>query len=138
MTPGTVLFDKNFTFHDGASAEKLFVLLSDDSAGVYVAIKTTSQPQHKGRDEGCQTSDKYPNFYVPDGTTFLRGESWLLLGEFYEFDSTRLRHKVSTGEIRQVGNLPRDVIVELLACAIDCFDISDRQADILRNIMPSL
>jgi hypothetical protein len=103
------------------------------------SFRTRQHPQpHKGRNEGCQSRDPYPNFYVLDGTTFLEGESWLLLGEFYEFESTGLDHKVSTGVIRRMGDLPRDVVVELFACAIDCFDISDRQADILREITPTL
>jgi len=138
MTPGTVLFDKRFRFHDGEVGKKLLILLSDDKTGFYVTIKTTSQPQHKGREEGCQSGDRYPNFYIPDGTTCLRGESWLMLGEFYELNASELNRKVTDGEIDYIGNLPRDVVIELLACALGCWDISAHQAEIIRDILPSL
>jgi hypothetical protein len=138
MTPGTILFDKRFQFLDGEIGKKLLVILSDGKTGFYLIIKTTSQPQHKGKNEGCQSNDKYPNFYLPDGTTCLQGQSWLILNEFYELDASKMDKKVAEGEIRYVGNLPRDVLIELFACAIDCWDISTQQADILRNIMPSL
>jgi hypothetical protein len=138
MTPGTILFDKQFQFHDGEIGKKLLVILSDGKIGFYITIKTTSQPQHKGRNEGCQSNDRYPNFFVPDGTTCLRGDSWFILNEFYELNASELDNKVSDGKITYIGNLPTDVLIELFACAIDCLDISTKQADILRDIMPSL
>ena len=138
MTPGTILFDKQFQFKDGEVGRKLLVVLSDGKTGFYLIIKTTSQSKFKGRDEGCQSNDRYPNFYLPDGTTCLQGESWLILNEFYELDAAELDKKVADGEISRIGNLPRDVLIELFDCAINCWDISTKQADILREIMPSL
>jgi len=138
MNPGTILHDPRFTFSDGEVGNKLLIVLNDGSDGIYIVIKTTSQPRHKGRNEGCQSNDRYPNFFVPDGSSCLRGDSWFLLGEFYELKAAELQQKFFVGNISRVGELPRDLLVELLACAVDSFDITESQREDLQRVMSSL
>lgn len=84
MTPGSILFDKKFSFHDGEVGEKLFVILGTVN-GTYVVAKTTTQPHGRGNDYGCQPKDRFPNFYLPKGACHLKESTWICLDEFYEF-----------------------------------------------------
>jgi hypothetical protein len=68
MNPGTLVFDDEFEFSDGSIGEKILVVLNDGSAGFYVTVKTTSKSSHKGITYGCQSSDRYPNFFLPVGS----------------------------------------------------------------------
>ncbi len=43
MTPGTILFDTEFVFHDGGTRQKLFVGLNDGSDGYYLCTKPHNQ-----------------------------------------------------------------------------------------------
>jgi hypothetical protein len=138
MTPGTVLFNPHFQFTDGEIGRKYLVVLSEGASGFYIAIKTTSRQKNKGNDEGCQSSDRPPNFYVLDGSWPVQGESWFLLEEFYELESGELERKVSSGQIEVKGNLSNDMLIELLACAVASFDITESQLDILQRILSSL
>ncbi|HST54069.1 MAG TPA: hypothetical protein VLJ61_18830 [Pyrinomonadaceae bacterium] len=138
MNPGTILHDPQFTFADGELGNKLLVVLNDGKDGIYIVIKTTSQPKQKGRNDGCQLKDRPPNFYVPDGSCCLRGESWFLLVEFYDLKAAELQQKVFVGSIRRIGELPKDLLIELLACAIDSFDIRENQREDLQRVLNSL
>ncbi len=135
MTPGTVIFDREFPYHDEDKDDdhgrKLLIILNDGSSGQYIVIKTTSQPRHKLRKFGCQSADYYSNFYLPQGSCFLRKHTWLLLGKFYEFDLNYfLRGRVS-GRMDVLGTLPSDILKPLLDCAIDCDDIETAYEQIL-------
>jgi hypothetical protein len=138
MNPGTILHDPQFTFRDGTVGKKYLVVLNDGKNGIYIVIKTTSQPKHKGRNEGCQSGDRYPNFFVPDGQCCLRGDSWFLLGEFFELKVADVLQKKFTGQIEHVGELEKDLLIELLACAVDSSDISESQREELQRILPSI
>lgn len=89
MIPGSVFFDKNFCFHDGASAEKLFITLGSDK-GVSVVAKTTSQPYGKGIVYGCQPNDRFHNFFLPLKSCDLKKDTWICLNEFYELKDSEL------------------------------------------------
>ncbi len=138
MTPGSVLFDSQFRFSDGTLGQKILVLLNDGTAGVYVVIKTTSKDKHKRRGFGCQTQDRYPNFYLPAGKCCLRGESWLMLDQFFEFHRQDLLAKRFAGQMNALGVLPDAILKDLLDCAIGCDDISIAQAQILTGMRQAL
>jgi hypothetical protein len=63
MNPGHILFHKNFLFHDGQTADKYLVILSDGANGRYLVVPTTTKPKGKGTISGCQSKDRYPNFF---------------------------------------------------------------------------
>ncbi|MGH9838439.1 MAG: hypothetical protein ACREEM_06610 [Blastocatellia bacterium] len=113
-------------------------MLNDGSAGIYVVIKTTSKDKYKGRKDGCQSSDRYPNFFIPNGKSFLQGDSWLMLDEFFEFNRQDLLAKRFAGQMNPLGTLPENTLKELLDCAVGCDDISQAQARILVNTRQSL
>ena len=132
MTPGTILFDTHFEFDDGAVGRKLLVLLNDGTCGFYITLKTTSNPKHKGRKAGCQSRDRYPNFFVPDGSSDLRGDSWLMLREFKELTAPQLLQKKFSGIARHIGVLPKEMLIQLLECALAGDDLSTQQEEVLR------
>ncbi len=125
MIPGTVLFDPHFKFDDGDEGRKLFIVLSNGECGHYVTAKTTSR-NTKGRyskKHGCQ-SGRYPCFSLPEGTCGLRGNTWIQLHVFFEFNAGEVIARKLRGEIREICRLPRQATLDLLRCAIRLDDIS--------------
>ena len=80
MTPGTILFDRNFRFKDGTTGNKLFLSLNDGGNGVYVCVKTTSNGHRYNSIAGCQALDRFPNFFVPKHASCLEENTWIQLG----------------------------------------------------------
>jgi hypothetical protein len=138
MNPGTILHDQHFKFLDGEVGNKLLIVLNDGKDGVYTVIRTTSKQKQKGREEGGQLKDRPPNFYAPDGSCCLDGESWFLLDDYYDLKAAELQQKVFVGDIQRIGELPKDMLIELLAGAIESFDIRDEQAEDLKRVMNAL
>lgn len=138
MTSGTILTDTQFLYSDGTTGKKILIVLNDGEVGHYIVIKTTSKDTYKGLVYGCQSHDRYPNFYLPKGSCCLRKHTWALLDQFFEFDRVHmLTHGVS-GRIRQIGVLPTAILKELLICAAECEDITQSQAMTLRDTHRSL
>lgn len=127
MVPGTILFDREFEFSDGTKGRKLLVVLTNGEDGYYVVVKTTSQPDYKGITYGCQNSDRYPNFFLPAGSCCLDGQSWILLDQFFDFSAAEVMTWHFSGRINRIGVLPTDIAIQLLHCATEAEDISERQ-----------
>jgi hypothetical protein len=138
MVPGTIFFDPAFRFHDGKTGRKLFVLLNDGQRGTYTVVKTTSKDSRYGFVYGCQILCRHPHFYLPRGSCCLPEHTWLCLEEFYEFDRHDLIARVTDTRVNRMGVLPDNVILEVLACAISCDDISATQAQEIRSIWEHL
>jgi len=130
MNPGAIFFDKNFSFHDGESGEKLFIVLGSDK-GVVVVAKTTSQPYGKGINYGCQPNDRFHNFYLPVNTCYLRKNTWVCLNEFYELKQSDLLQKRFSGVVNHVCDLPESIAREVQDCSLLSDDISTRQERIV-------
>ena len=128
MTPGTILFDKDFKFFDGASAPKLLVLLNDGVSGYYIIVKLTSQRHEKGVQPGCQPKDRFQNFYLRQGAGGLPKDSWVMLNEFYEADLGQLLQLKLKGRLEHKGCLEESTLKALIVCAKESLDISDRHA----------
>ena len=105
MTPGTVLFDQAFQFHDGGTGQKLFVALTDGTTGQYICAKMTSSGHRYGIISGCQAMDRFPSFFIPKHGCFLKENTWIQLEAFYEFDKAALIQKVVRSEIDRIGVL---------------------------------
>jgi hypothetical protein len=84
----------NFRFSDGTTGKKILVILNDGSVGYYIVVKTTSQNTHKSSNEGCQTQDRYPNFFLPQNSCCLKKETWIGLDEFFELTTAELLAKL--------------------------------------------
>ncbi|WP_089724171.1 hypothetical protein [Candidatus Thiosymbion oneisti] len=138
MSPGTFLFDDNFRFHDGNIGQKIFVLLNNGSTGIYVAAKTTSHGDRYGIQHGCQILDRFLNFYLVQGSCFLKKNTWIQLDSFYEFKSDKLMEKVMIGEIKRIGVIEPRQTIELLKCASHSDDLSQSQETIVISSLETI
>lgn len=138
MTPGTFLFDSNFSFKDGQKGEKIFVVLNNGSGGTYVAAKTTSRGDRYGIQYGCQILDRFPNYHFVHGSCFLSKNTWIQLDSFFEFRSDKLMQKVMSGGIHRIGVLENQQSTELLTCASHSEDLSMVQEEIVLNTLKSI
>ena len=138
MTPGTILCDDEFLFSNGSTGKKLLIVLNDGENGSYIVIKTTSKSDFKGTDYGCQSTDRYPNFFCPKGSCCLKHDTWIQLDQFFEFKAHELLARHFTGKIKRIGILPDQILKELLDCAIGCQDITSDQAKELKECAKTL
>ncbi|CAP01116.1 hypothetical protein ABSDF1779 [Acinetobacter baumannii SDF] len=132
MTPGSVFFDQQFSFHDGESGEKLFVILGWDN-GIAIVAKTTSQQHGRGTTFGCQPKDRFHNFYLPQNSCYFRKCTWVCLDEFYELNAVEVLQKRFSGLINPVCNLTNEMLRKLQDCALESDDLSGRQESIIRS-----
>jgi hypothetical protein len=131
VTPGTLLADSQFRFHDGETGNKILVVLGA-LKGIAILVKTTSRGERYALSFGCQAKNRFPCFHLPKNSCCLSRPTWVCLDEFYEINHHRLLQKHFSGEVRQIGKLPDDIVEQLLECALDCDDLAMAQADIVR------
>lgn len=131
MTPGTILFHKNFVFADGASADKYLVVLASAPSHVLVA-KTTSKGTRYRIDHGCQAGSYFAAFLLTQGCCCLPKNTWICLNEFYELNLTQVQGKVIDGAIRQYGLLAPELTKDVQVCASQTDDITSAQECLIR------
>ena len=134
MTPGAVYFDKSFAFHDGTTGEKLFVVLGT-ADGVSIVAKTTSRQNGRGTIYGCQPTDRFPNFFLPINSCYLRSNTWICLNEFYELNVSRVTEKRFNGQINHICSCTDQIAREIQDCAIRSKDISYFQEKIVKSVL---
>jgi len=137
MTPGTVCCDNNFQFLDGSSGKKIIISLSKVDQNSYLFVKTTSKEIYKGKISGCQLNDRYPNFFIPQKTSFLTLDTWVMLNEFYEIKLENLFKKRTVSEMQHIGQLEESTTIQLLKCAIGSKDIQGNHQKALSNTLHS-
>lgn len=138
MTPGTILCDEKFKFSDGTIGKKILIVLNDGNPGFYLVVKTTSRSVYKGIQSGCQINDRYPNFFLPEGSCCLKQDTWVQLDQFFEIKTHELVAKHFAGQVNIIGLLPNDIIEQLLICSISSYDITINQEKILKDILRQL
>ena len=55
------------------------------SGSTSVVVKTTSR-QYGRNSFGCQPKDRFHNFYIPNGSSYIRGSTWVCLKELYDLN----------------------------------------------------
>jgi hypothetical protein len=138
MTPGTVLCDREFQFKDGDTGKKLLVVLGGGLPNHYVIILTTSKQKTKGRQEGCQPKDRLHNYFLPEGSCCLSGDSWLLLNSVYNFEAEKLLARSLSGFISHIGCIDRSTMLDILYCASLSMDITESQERIIQDTIAAL
>lgn len=134
MNPGSIFFDRDFHFHDGETGEKLIVVLGNDK-GVTVVAKTTSKIYGKGISYGCQSNDRFHNFYLPINTCYLKENTWICLDEFYELKQSELLTKRFSGIVCHICDLSKKISREVQDCALKSDDITKWQAEIISKCL---
>lgn len=138
MNPGTVILDKEFEFSDGTKKPKYLVILNDGANGQYIAIKTTSQPEFKSRNPGCQSNKFFSCFYLPKGSCCMPGNTWLMLNDLHHLEAMEMIRGKFSHRIEHIGELPPVILKDLLDCTIDSEDITAAQQQILIDVRNSL
>lgn len=131
MTPGAILFHRNFVFPDGASADKYLVILAA-TPQVLLAAKTTSKGSRYRNDHGCQAGSYFAAFLLTSGCCCLPKNTWVCLDEYYELPIPLVQSKVVSGDINQYGLLPSELTRDIQACAVTTDDISASQEALIR------
>ena len=126
MSPGEILFHRQFKFHDGAAADKYLVVLASDK-GTLIVAKTTSKGHHHRNDHGCQAGSHFPAFLLTQGCCCLRLNTWICLDEFYEFTLNEFQAKIVGGVVNRYGCLTPELTLDVQVCAAGSDDISQAQ-----------
>ncbi len=128
MKPGTIFLDNAHQSADSRPSRQLLIILSDGQQCPYIAVNTTSQPRDAcGIQSGCQIKDRFPNFFLPLRSTYLKENTWIQLDCFSDLNSTELVERHKNNEIERICELPRKLLEALLICAISSKDISEDQ-----------
>lgn len=132
MTPGAVLFHRQFVFADGASADKYLVVLAASDSHLLVA-KTTSNGTYYRSDHGCQAGSRFAAFLLTRGCCCLPLSTWICFNDFYELSLTRVQGGVIDGSIRQFGMLDKELTRSVQFCAVDTDDVSEAQRQLIEG-----
>ena len=134
MIIGSVYVDKNFEFQDGSIKKKIFVIVGICPRYVVVA-KRTSKQKGRGTMFGCQPTDRYHNYYLPPTSTYLTGNTWVCLDEFYELSSTKLMAKFLQQDLRQLCQIKVELARGIQLCALESLDISGAHMAVVQASM---
>lgn len=127
MTPGTIIFHKDFKFTDGQSKDKYLVILGNLNSGIILVAKTTSKGHRYRLDYGCQSGSRYPAFYFPQRSCCFPTCTWICLDEFYELNERSLISSLTRGDVYKFGLLENSTTRDLQFCAKNSDDISPHQ-----------
>lgn len=127
MTPGTIIFHKDFKFTDGQSKDKYLVILGNLNSGIILVAKTTSKGHRYRLDYGCQSGSRYPAFYFPQRSCCFPICTWICLDEFYELNERSLILSLTRGDVYKFGLLENSTTRDLQFCAKNSDDISPHQ-----------
>ncbi|MHB8747163.1 MAG: hypothetical protein ACYC7I_11680 [Gammaproteobacteria bacterium] len=118
--PGEIFHDPQFTFRDGPSGNKLFVLLAIADHSIFLVARTTSNPASKSRGYGCHNNDRFPNFFIPREAGLFREDTWINLDYLTEFTAAAFRQRLADGPLHKLSlRLPKGLLRDLLQCAIE-------------------
>jgi hypothetical protein len=131
MNPGAVFFDREFAFNDGQTGGKLFIVLGF-SGQTFVVAKTTSQQHGRGTQFGCQPKDRFHNFYIPNGASYIKGSTWVCLDEFYELNGGKMLQKRYDGKVRHICQIESELLKLIQDCALVSKDVSFFQEKAIR------
>lgn len=142
LIPGTILLHKNYI----KDQTKFIVVLNDGVQYPYLFLRTTSQARYSVQG-GCQSDDRFPNYFLPKNAGFFSKDIWLMLSDMREEDQNLVLRKCTNGEIN--NNLSNSkavlkpkiddpVLVEILCCVINSNDITGYQRKDLKRIFKEL
>lgn len=105
--------------------EKLLVVLNNpnlESHEPYLVCRTTSVEKKRKRVPACDIDQS--TFFIPMGKAFFTSNTWLQLHEIYVFDSKSLLEDHNAGQLDNIGQLPKEIISQLMNCLKNMEDIS--------------
>lgn len=115
MNRGAVLHIPDLEFHDGGHGNKLLVVLSaPEKFGKVFAVKTTSVPNKRKFDLGCQPAKK--EYFIRAGNEFPK-DTWIVLsGIPFLLPIEGLRQNIENGKCTVVNTLPEQMVNAIRNC----------------------
>lgn len=133
MNCGTVLYDKAFQFPNGKTIDKLLIVLCEYGTD-HLVLTTTSQQHSKQKVAGCLSGDKFPSYFLPQGSCWFSADTWVELHIIYELDSTINDFKKRDGTVIEHRNaLPVTLMKQIIDCALQSRFIEEFYLDFLRG-----
>jgi hypothetical protein len=119
MNCGTILYDRDFQFHNtGKTIDKLSIIVCE-SGDCHFALVTTTNPVGKGQTQGCQSSDKPPNYFIPKGSGWFNEDTWILLDALAELNNLVIDAKVQAKSLTCYENQITTLdLKQILQCAM--------------------
>ncbi|MDP1536750.1 MAG: hypothetical protein Q8L95_06160 [Burkholderiales bacterium] len=130
MTPGSVVFFKDFTFHDGDHADKFLIVLNDGNKRPYLVLKTTSRQKSRPNKEGCHSSKGC--YFLPAKRDWFRMDTWILLYEPYEIDAAAFLKAKFSGDAEIKASLKPDLVRAIINCFARADDCSEHHLSLLK------
>lgn len=130
MNKGTILFHRDFQFHDGQTGEKLIIVLNTPKNNEpYLCCKTTSKQRFDIDREGCHS---HKNIYVINPNyDWFKGKTWVQFHELYEFEPQRFLQAHFKGDLEIKGSLKENTINAIRNCIKRSEDVSQYHLSLL-------
>lgn len=112
QTRGAIYHHKQLVFHNGFTGKKYLVLLNTPSKDEpYIFVKTTSQQKNRPTKSGCIKEKSL--FFIPEGKTFFKKNTWVQLYELYPISPKDIDRM---NEITLEGSLGVKIIDDIVNC----------------------
>lgn len=131
MNKGTILFHRDFQFHNGQSGEKLIIVLNTPKdKEPYLCCKTTSKQKFNIDKEGCHSQK---NIYVINPNyDWFKMKTWVQFHELYEFEPQNFLQAHFKGDVDIKGELKENTIGAIRNCIKHSDDVSKYHLSLLR------
>jgi len=131
MNKGTILFHRDFQFHNGQSGEKLIIVLNTPKDNEpYLCCKTTSKQKFGIEREGCHSQK---NIYVINPNfDWFKMKTWVQFHELYEFERAKFLQAHFKNSLDVKGELKANTIGAIRNCIKRSDDVSKYHISLLR------
>jgi len=131
MNKGTILFHRDFQFHNGQSGEELIIVLNTPKdKEPYLCCKTTSKQKFNIDREGCHSQQ---NIYVINPNfDWFKLKPWVQFHELYEFERDKFLQAHFKGILDVKGKLKENTIRSIVNCIKRSDDVSKYHLSLLR------
>jgi len=130
MNKGTILFHRDFQFHNGQSGEKLIIVLNTPKNNEpYLCCKTTSMQKFNIDKEGCHSQK---NIYVINPNyDWFKVKTWVQFHELYEFEPQKFLQAHFKGVLDVKSELKANTIGAIVSCIKRSDDVSKYHLSLL-------
>ena len=130
MTPGSIIFHKDFTFYDGEQADKFLIVLNDGNKRPYLVLRTTSRQKSRPNKEGCHAPKGC--YFLPEKKDWFKFDTWVLLYEPYEMNAQAFLKAKFAGHAEVKATLKPDLLRAIINCFSRTDDCSDYHLSLLK------
>lgn len=126
---GSILSWKGFVFADGASSDKLLVVLGAKSGHDYLLAIATSKAHGNSSIDGCNQNDQL--YFIPAGKNGFSKDTWLQLYRPRIAQAAELVKESMAQNLSVVGAVPTSIANAIRNCLKHCQDVSQAHIELL-------